>query len=237
MEFRNHTPFPALAFEGIDSQNQPFHVVVLRQTLTWDDAGRLDYADEQAPLCEVDTFFGEMNQSSVRQESDLCHFKPRCDVLVNATAYAPRGQVTRRFTVGIRLRRPDTPAPLPEPPQPLNPFMPVAARAQAQWQREVERAKAHPAAGGVLIDKTLTVTGPRQFKKKWALTRLIQWAIKWSTLTLICPNPWTLTRPQKIVLLPLRYEAAYGGQCRLNQKDNTHLAAGNPKQEASLAKR
>ena len=105
MEFRNHTPFPALAFEGIDPQNQPFHVVVLRQTLTWDDAGRLDYADEQAPLCEVDTFFGEMNQSSVRQESDLCHFKPRCDVLVNATAHAPKGKATRRFPVRLIVRR------------------------------------------------------------------------------------------------------------------------------------
>ena len=112
--------------------------------------------------------------------------------------------------------------------------MPVSPRAQAQWQRAVERAKHTSAPGEVLIDKTLTVTGPRQFKKKWALTRLIQWAIKWSTLTLIRPNPWKLTRPQKIVSLPLLYEAAYGGQCRINQKDNTHLAAGNRKQEAKL---
>ena len=175
-----------------------------------------------------------MNQSSVRQESDLCHFKPRCDVLVNATAHAPRGKATRRFPVRLIVRRPDTPAPLPEPPQPLNPFMPVSPRAQAQWQRAVERAKHTSAPGEVLIDKTLSVTGPRQFKKKWALTRLLQWAIKWSTLTLIRPNPWKLTRPKKIVSLPLRYEAAYGGQCRINQKDNTHLAAGNPKQEAKL---
>ena len=43
------TPFPALAFEGIDQHEQSFHVLALRQTLTWDESGQLDYADEQAP--------------------------------------------------------------------------------------------------------------------------------------------------------------------------------------------
>ena len=86
----------------------------------------------------------------------------------------------------------------------------------------------------MLIDKTLIVTGPRQFKKKWALIRLVQWAIKWSTLTLIRPNPWTLTSPKRIVALPLRYEVAYGGQCRINERDNAHLAEGHPKQQRKL---
>jgi len=234
MEFRNHTPFPALAFEGIDQHEQSFHVLALRQTLTWDESGQLDYADEQAPLCGEDEFFGEPNLSSVRQESDLCHYKPRCDVIVNATAHAPKGKAARRFPVRLAVRRPDTPARLPEPPHPLNPFMPVTASAQAQWQREVDKVRAHPSIGPKLIDKTLIVTGPRQFKKKWVFTRLVQWAIKWSTLTIIRPNPWKLTRPKKIALLPLRYETAYGGQCRINQKDNAHLAAGDPKKEAKL---
>ncbi|MET3120406.1 hypothetical protein AAKU64_004658, partial [Undibacterium sp. GrIS 1.8] len=85
MEFRNHTPFPAQAFEGLDQHEQVFHVIGLRQTLSF-ASGTLEYADEQAPLCEVDAFFGEMNQSSVRQESDFCQYKPKCDVIVNATA-------------------------------------------------------------------------------------------------------------------------------------------------------
>ena len=105
MDFINHTPFPALAFEGIDQHNQQFHVVVLRQTLTWNQHGKLIYADQQQPLCEADQFLGATNQSVVRQESDLCHYKPRCDVIVNAVAHAPRGRPALRFAVRLVLKR------------------------------------------------------------------------------------------------------------------------------------
>ena len=77
MEFRNHTPFPALAFAGIDQLEQEFHVVVLRQTFTWNDQGILSYVEEQDPLCEEDNHFDDDLTASVRQESDLCHYKPR----------------------------------------------------------------------------------------------------------------------------------------------------------------
>ena len=103
MEFINHTPFPALAFEGIEPNDQAFHVVVLRQTLSWEENGILDYHSTQYPLCEEDEFFGAINVSGVRQESDLCHFKPRCDVIVNAHAHAPGGKAVRRLAVAMRL--------------------------------------------------------------------------------------------------------------------------------------
>lgn len=218
MEFRNHTPFPALAFEGIDPDGQRFHVIALRQTLTF-ASGQLEYADEQAPLCEVDAFFGDMNQSSVRQESDLCQYKPRCDVIVNATAHAPGGKPARQFDVRLCVTQPDIARPPPEPPRPLNPFMPVSEADLRQWRHEVEQARATPLPGAVLIDKTLTVTGPRQFTKKRWPTRLIQWVLKWGTLTLIRPNPWKLTRARKLATLPLRYEYAYGGQNRIDASD------------------
>jgi hypothetical protein len=105
MDFVNHTPFPALAFAGIDPHNQHFHVMVLRQTLAWDEHMDLGYADRQQPLCEADQFLGATNQSVVRQESDLCHYKPRCDVIVNAVAHAPRGRPAQRFAVRLVLKR------------------------------------------------------------------------------------------------------------------------------------
>ena len=105
MDFVNHTPFPSLAFEGIDQHNQSFHVLVLRQTLTWKDDGILTYTDEQEPLCEQDVFIGEMNQSTVRQESDLCHYKPQCDVIANAVAYAPQNQPVPSFGVHLAVKR------------------------------------------------------------------------------------------------------------------------------------
>lgn len=103
MDFVNHTPFPAQAFEGLDPDGQAFHVVVLRQTLSF-ASGVLEYADVQSPLCESDEYFGDANVSSVRQESDLCHYKPRCDVIVNAIAHAPQDRPRRGFEVRLRVR-------------------------------------------------------------------------------------------------------------------------------------
>jgi hypothetical protein len=57
MELRNTTPFPALAFQGVDQYAQRFHVVALRQTLVWDAQGQLSYAPMQTPLCVADQYF------------------------------------------------------------------------------------------------------------------------------------------------------------------------------------
>lgn len=108
MEFRNHTPFPGLAFQGVDQRSQAFHVAVLRQTLTWNDAATMRFADEQLPLCEADLALSPEPDSPVLQESDLCHFKPRCDVIVNATGYAPslpKAVASTTFLVGLRVSR------------------------------------------------------------------------------------------------------------------------------------
>lgn len=155
MEFINHTPFPALAFGGIDQHDQAFHVLVLRQTLSF-ETGTLLLADEQAPLCEVDEYFGEMHVTGVRQESDLCQYKPKCDVIVNATAYAPGGQATARIPVAVNIK-------------------------------DSKRR--------TLLEKHLTVTGPRHWEKK--------------------RTHWTLSEPQPITSLTLRDDVAYGGEFRV----------------------
>ena len=103
MEFRNHTPFPALAFQMLDRDENEYHVVVMRATMDINNDGTLRFSEEQAPLAVTDEYFGEMNKSSVRQESDLAPFKPECDVIVNATAYAPGGKPAPSFEVGIRI--------------------------------------------------------------------------------------------------------------------------------------
>jgi hypothetical protein len=204
MEFRNLTPFPAQDFEGIDQHDQAFHVVVLRQTLSF-ASGKLTYADDQEPLCEVDEFFGAMNQSSVRQESDFCQYKPRCDVIVNATAYAPKDRLTqfdvhlRVFTVGEHD--------LPEAPRGLNYRMEAPPEEIEKWRKEVKRIQALPAPERNLIDKTLTVCGEHAFLKNGVLGI----------------GGWHLSDPKPIAKLPLRYEYALGGQCRIDVTDTEAL--------------
>ncbi|MBJ7310784.1 DUF2169 domain-containing protein [Rugamonas sp. CCM 8940] len=218
MDFVNHTPFPAQAFEGIDQYRRPFHVVVLRQTLSF-AAGMLEYADVQAPLCEGDVCFGELSGASVRQESDLCHYKPKCDVIVNATAYAPPGKPRTCFPVRLRVAKPDTPAPLPQRPQGLNQFENAAPEIMARWRKAVQHAEQHPVPGALLINKTLIVNGPRQFKKKAGITLGLHGMLRLSTLGMLRFNPWKLTDAKQVLTLPLRYEHAYGGECRIGAGD------------------
>jgi hypothetical protein len=252
MEFVNHTPFPALAFEGIDQHDQAFHVVVMRQTLNWDAQGKLSYADEQSPLCEEDTYFGGFHRSAVRQESDLCQYKPRCDVIVNATAYAPGGKAVRRFDVRLQLQRPDTPVPLPQEPQGLNPFMSPSFEETQAWLKAVDLARGQRIAGQVLIDKTLSVTGERYFQKRSWLLRWFATLSSWATLGIVRPSVWRLTTPRPTQTVALNNELAFGGQCRINAGDKaarrvakknrlstqdqaTHPDAAGPSERRALA--
>jgi hypothetical protein len=166
MEYRNFTPFPSLAYEGLDQLEQEFHVAVLRMTLEMCPDNSLDFAKEQMQLVTVDEYFGEMNKSSVKQENDLVPFKPKCDVILNGTAYAPEGKLVSSFKVGIRITHP---------------------------------SETNPGTGQAILEKTLTVTGPRFWKENG--------------------NSWHLTEPEPISSLPLRFEYAYGGECRINLDD------------------
>jgi hypothetical protein len=230
MDFVNHTPFPALAFEGIDQHDQAFHVIALRQTLSF-ASGKLAYADAQEPLCEQDAYFGAMNESSLRQESDLCQYKPKCDVIVNATAYAPQGKANKRWQVRLQVKRPDTATELPARPTGLNPFMQASHQELEAWRAKVEHAKSHPQPGTYLIDKTLNVTGPRAFKKLWWPVPWLTTALQWCSLGLVRFSPWRLTAPQAVAQVRLTSENAFGGQSRINAGDklNNQAARSIPK--------
>lgn len=218
MRFVNHTPFPAQAFEGVDQKHRSFHVVVLRQTLSFAD-GELAYADKQEPLCEADASLP--NGAGWRQESDLCHFKPCCDVIANATAYAPQGRPRTHFIVRLTVRRPDTPAPLPKRPQGLNQFEDAAPEIMARWRAQVQYAEQHRLPGAPLIEKALHISGPRQFKKKTLLIRTVQWVVRIGTIGMLRPTPWKLTQPKTVVTLPLNDGYAFGGACRIDEGDPT----------------
>ncbi len=220
MELRNHTPFPALAFEGIDPKHQPFHVLTLRQTLTWNDDGALEYTDEQLPLNTEDLTFDEKSHHSpVRQESDLCHFKPHCDVIINATAYAPKGRPSRRFNVRLRLLCPKETGEPPAPPQGLNPIQKPSEQAQRAWLAECDDARRRATQEQVLLDKTLNVTGERWFVRRPAPRRWLATGLRWASLGILRPTPWRLTYPQKTLSVPVRVDRAFGGACRIAAND------------------
>jgi len=161
MEYNNLTPLPSMAFETLGPGDQEAHVVVTRGSFDISDDGQLVLSQNQRPLVETDEYYGNHDRTSIRQESDMAPFKPKCDIILAATAYAPGGWPAQRFEVGIKVS-----------------------------SRE-----------SVIADKRLVVTGPRIWKE-----RLIFWG-------------WKLEKPTPTKSVPLRYEYAYGGNCRIEMND------------------
>jgi hypothetical protein len=225
MEFRNHSPFPAAAFGGVDQFEQRFRVVVLRQTFVWTPTGELLPADAQTPLCEVDEFFDSTAGGSPRYESDYCPFKPRCDILLNGIAHPPLRGVTTGPVFEIRLvvERPDRPAPEPSRPEALNPTMAPSREAIERWRSEVEHARAHPIRGERLVDKRLQVHGARRFQREGTNRAT---GMSWSMATVSMAEA-----------VPLRLDEAFGGECRVEPTDGWAERVPHPQRLSDTQRR
>lgn len=211
--FDNSTAFDALQYETLDQYGESYHVVVSKIGYSLgpvanrpsDNApgwATLTELREAAPILDEDAYFGEMHRSGVRMESDLSPYKPRCDVIVNASAWAPQGKPVAQFSVRLLVQSPSTAAPLPEAPRGLNPMMPPSEQALAEWRRQTEVARQTRIPGVRLIDKSLQVTGERFLLREGSSSN------------------WALTAPQPFMHLPLRHEVAFGGECRINAGDD-----------------
>ncbi len=60
-------------------------------------------AEAQLPLVDADLFTGAPARSATLVESDWAPMKPRCDVLLNGSAYAPGGHAVPRVVVGLQV--------------------------------------------------------------------------------------------------------------------------------------
>lgn len=167
MEFRNLTPFPALNYVMLDKNNHEHTVVVMKTTYNFVEIEKNYFQteivddDTMSPLCIQDEFRGEVNQSQVIQESDLSPFKPACDIIVNGTAHAPKGQLTDVLPVSLTLISPDN---------------------------------------NVILNKSIMVTGEREFRKK-------------------SKGRWELTPPTPFSCLPIDWQYSFGGECRVDKND------------------
>ncbi len=158
MEFINNTPSPALSFEGVDTQ-QEFHVIVMRQTYTWDEKGLLHLTDEQDPLCMMDEIVDPNDvMSGVIQESDLCHYKPKCDIIINGHAYAPHRKNVKSFMASVQVQTPNKVI-----------FAESIQSSKYQFQERQQKEKlpriSQRIKGDVLIDKKLLITGEQYIER------------------------------------------------------------------------
>jgi hypothetical protein len=89
---------------GMQPDGRELLLVVVKGTFLLPKQGEEPVlAEPQVPLVEADVFTGEPGFSAPIYESDYAPTKPRCDVVLNGSAYAPGGNPTRRVTVSLRL--------------------------------------------------------------------------------------------------------------------------------------
>lgn len=182
MEFRNLTPFQALAYGAYDVHDREHHVVAMRVAYALAATGErspglgdaavthrceLLRAHPAGELCVADAYEAELNASSVKAESDLAAFKPRCNVVVRATAHAPGGAAAQRWPVRLRA------------------------------------TVARDGGAAAVIDKSLTVCGPRWFVRDGA--------------------GWSLTEPREATSVPVRWEKAFGGRSTVRDAEGKTL--------------
>ncbi len=80
-------------------------IVIVKATFAIHPEGTLVLADEQVEPLLAPEYHGEAGASSLRYDADLIAPKPTTDVVINATAYAPRRQASADFLVSARVDR------------------------------------------------------------------------------------------------------------------------------------
>ena len=104
LELINATKMQAGYTLGMEPSGRERVVVVVKGTFAIpEDHSEAVLADEQAPLVMADEFTGEPGFSATLYESEFAPYKPRCDVLLNGSAYAPGGKPAERVAVRMRL--------------------------------------------------------------------------------------------------------------------------------------
>ena len=104
MDLINATNMIAGYTMGMEPSGRELLVVVVKGTFHLPKSGgeaRLHEA--QLPLIMADTFTGEPGYSAPYSEVDFAPRKLRCDILLQGSAYSPKGRPVERLPVGFRI--------------------------------------------------------------------------------------------------------------------------------------
>jgi hypothetical protein len=99
----NHTPYKAESTWGRDKDGVHEWIVAVKGTFDIKPDGGLKLADKQLKPLLVPEYNGEDGLSSLRYDADIVAPKPTTDVVLNGTAYAPKGRHRTDFLIGVRV--------------------------------------------------------------------------------------------------------------------------------------
>jgi hypothetical protein len=99
---KNLTPYAAERSWTRDKTGAHLWLVAVKATFDLGVDGRVTVADEQTPAGLAPEYFGDPSASSIRDEADVVPPKPTTDVVVEASAHAPKGRAVNRVEVTLR---------------------------------------------------------------------------------------------------------------------------------------
>jgi len=104
MELLNATRMRAGYTTGMKPDGRELLVATVKGTFRLPrDGDEPQLADDQVALVEADVFTGEPGLSASLYETDYVPVKPKCDVLLNGSAYAPAARPTTRTSVSLQV--------------------------------------------------------------------------------------------------------------------------------------
>ncbi len=105
MELINATRMTSGYTLGMEPSGRELLVVAIKGTfaIPAQDGALLRLHEEQEPLLTADTFHGEPGLSAPKYEADFAPRKPKCDVVLNASAHAPGGRPVERIEVAASV--------------------------------------------------------------------------------------------------------------------------------------
>lgn len=88
---------------ALDVEGREHLVVVAKATWSIPEPGQRARPLAPQPLAQSDIYLGDPGASPMLYGTDFVRFKPRCDVLFNATAYAPEGKAAPEVVAAWRV--------------------------------------------------------------------------------------------------------------------------------------
>jgi len=110
MEITNQTPFPAIAWDSVDSNERWYQTSLIRvkyQLVYQNQQWQLRLASDQGELFGADVFYDEDIYQPVQYESDFVTFKQHSDIIVNANTYSPTQRAEKNWTCSVSVSSPD----------------------------------------------------------------------------------------------------------------------------------
>lgn len=102
LSVRCDIPFVLGTFVLPDAAGADTLILCVRGTFTV-ERGRVSVAEEQRPLVMADAYHGDPLSSSLAHASDVTLPKPRTDVAIVGSAYAPRGRPAPEFGASVAV--------------------------------------------------------------------------------------------------------------------------------------